>query len=61
MALAYRLDAYVRLSGRDSSPLFSLHNSTFSLEQGLRPTDKINSCYTLGLYLRTREKERSGA
>jgi hypothetical protein len=27
--------------------------STFSLEQVLRPHDKINSCYTLGLYLRT--------
>jgi hypothetical protein len=41
------------LAGLDSSPLFCLHNSIFSIEQGLRPHGKISSCYTFGFYLRT--------
>ncbi len=32
--------------------LFSIHNSNFSFDQGLRPPGKISSSYTLGLYLR---------
>ncbi len=30
-------------------PLFSVHNSTFSVEQGIKFHGKISSCYTLGV------------
>ncbi len=33
--------------------IFPVHNSIFSLEQGLIPACEITSCYTFELYLRT--------